>query len=125
MKVAAKGKSVVYFFESAGLVKIGWTRNLQARIDALAVFSPLPSVLLGYGEGPKTREGYLHERFWADHSHGEWFRPSEELRGVIASAIAGDAEWNALPTNCPFQQRIRYAANRRRRKAIAVAIEQM
>jgi len=108
-----RGKSVVYFFESAGLVKIGWTKNLKGRIEGLATFSPLPCVLLGFGPGPKTREGHLHQRFAASHSHGEWFRPSEELRAAIASAIADDATWRALPSNSVAEQRVRYAAHRR------------
>ena len=113
MRLPPEGKSVIYFFQSAGLVKIGWTRNLRSRIEGLAAFSPCSFTLLGFGLGPKTREGYLHKRFAAQHSHGEWFRPSDELRAIIASAIANDDNWNALPNNSVAEQRIRYATARR------------
>jgi hypothetical protein len=80
MKIAPKRESVVYFLGSAGLVKIGWTKHLQARMDALTEFSPLPSVLLGYGPGPKTREGYLHGRFAADDWRAKSFPEYQNVR---------------------------------------------
>lgn len=40
--------------------------------------------LLGYMPGSEATEGWLHEKFSADHHTQKWFRASEDLRAFIA-----------------------------------------
>ena len=71
---------VVYLIRSGqGLVKIGWTSSLSARLshfrnntsDAICLLASVPG-------GPELEE-YLHSKFQHLRVRGEWFEPAEEL----------------------------------------------
>lgn len=75
-----KPKGYVYFiaYEYHG-VKIGYTRNLQARFKQLQIASPFPLTLIGSIETyePQELETYLHQYFKNNRINGEWFRLGE------------------------------------------------
>lgn len=75
----------VYLIEAAGLVKIGFTVNVEARIRELQAGSPIVYSLLTSFPATMTTERDLHKRFADYRSHREWFR----LDGALADWIAG------------------------------------
>lgn len=86
-------RSVVYFVERAGFIKIGFSTDYRRRITQVARggtnlppgVEPGPVRLLATEPAPDTtREGALHTRFARSRIQGtEWFRPSERLRSYI------------------------------------------
>ncbi len=67
--------SVVYFVEAvgSGLVKIGFTTNLQERLRHMAIGNPTELRLLKTVGGGRREEAHLHRRFAIHRKGGEWF----------------------------------------------------
>lgn len=88
--------SRVYFIKPIGLdgpIKIGCSRSVHARLEALATWSPWPLEVIAAVPGTLADEGFLHGCFAADHSHHEWFRSSPALRQMITKiAAAGSVQ---------------------------------
>ena len=84
-------KSVVYFVEREGYVKIGTTINLAGRLTMLATSSMLPGMtagpvtLLATIPGGTREERALHKRFWHLRVNPafEWFRHEGKLRAFV------------------------------------------
>lgn len=81
--------SSVYFAETAGRVKIGWSTKVATRIAQLQTGSPTPIRLLGTTPGGRGLERRLHERFAAWRVSGEWFDLTSELREHIEATVGG------------------------------------
>lgn len=77
-------RSVVYFLEGAGRVKIGWTSSLHSRLQALQAASPVPLRLLAIMRASQHMERELHVRFAEFRLHGEWFELAEPIRRFVA-----------------------------------------
>lgn len=73
----------VYFIESGGLIKIGFTENLKSRLATLTSDSSHPIDTLLVVWGPKSLEAKFHEKFSSTREHGEWFHKSPELLSFI------------------------------------------
>lgn len=85
--------SFVYFIEAPdGLIKIGWTSDLARRVNNLAVGSSGPIKVLATTPGGRTLEAHLHERFSDDRVQGEWFKPSDDLRGLVKLILSGTTD---------------------------------
>lgn len=88
----------VYFVqaERLQLVKIGIARCMTSRLSGLQTGSPDKLILLGViepkGCKPYVLEQRLHERFWQDRQHGEWFNPAPRLMAYIARYAVSMAE---------------------------------
>jgi hypothetical protein len=82
-----------YFIQAGtdGPIKIGWTRNLPARLRTLSTLCPDPLHILGVIRGDV--EDSCHMRLGAYRIHGEWFAPSS----VVLDFIRENA--NCLPGN--------------------------
>lgn len=87
-----KSRSVVYFVERDGFIKIGITTQLQKRLKALSRGGQMPDgmtvgpvKLLATMPGGRSNEAYLHGCFDKHRIPGtEWFLDSPELRDFIA-----------------------------------------
>lgn len=85
------GPSLVYFVEREGLIKIGFTTNLDKRIKSISKGSSMPEgmtigpvKLLAAEPGDRKLEARLHQRFSSTRvGNSEWFRPSKALRRYI------------------------------------------
>lgn len=85
-----------------GLVKIGTTTNLKARLEALTKSHGALAVLR-IVNGGRRLELKLHREFREHHEFGEWFRPSVVVllasieEGEVVSAKKGQvkANWEA------------------------------
>lgn len=75
------GHHVVYFLQDGpgGLVKIGFTKHLRARIAELQCGHANRLQLLGTWFGGRKEERELHRRFARHRVHGEWFTPVPEI----------------------------------------------
>lgn len=77
----------VYFVQlgGSGLIKIGFSTNLNLRFRQLA--SGHPNLrLLGSVPGTRLDEAKWHRQWAAQRTAGEWFKPSRQLREAIAAA---------------------------------------
>lgn len=86
-----QARSVVYFIERAGFIKIGFSSDLRSRMQAI---SRGDSLIDGMTAGPvrilatiersgRPTEGWLHRRFAHLRIGGEWFLPEPELLDFI------------------------------------------
>lgn len=73
----------MYFVAGGDRIKIGLTGDLKRRLDDLRMCSPLPLDVLVTIPGDLNVEQYLHRRFAALRSHGEWFRAENPLLSFI------------------------------------------
>lgn len=84
----AAGPSIYFISDGSGLVKIGYSRNVDKRMQVLATGSPRPLQVLLTIPGTRSDEGAFHEMFKSEHMRGEWFR----LSGRIERFIAGGGD---------------------------------
>lgn len=76
-------KSTVTYFIAAPevkLVKIGTSKSPGYRFEQLRTLNACNLILLGYSN---TSEADWHVKFKGEHSHGEWFKATEELLNCI------------------------------------------
>jgi len=78
----------VYFVEATGLdlVKIGFARNVAARLADLQCASPVTLRLLGTVPGGIEVERFFHKDLAEYRVRGEWFALNDRLREYIANA---------------------------------------
>jgi hypothetical protein len=77
----------VYFIQDSGsgLIKIGYSTNVNSRLQAIQQGMPTEVKLLKYIHGDKELESELHERFSESRQRGEWFKPTNELLEFVES----------------------------------------
>ena len=78
----------VYFFKSGDKIKIGKSKNVENRFNAIKTSCPDPVVNLGFleVEDSSKLEMDLHELFGEKRSFGEWFEiTDEEVEGILSS----------------------------------------
>ena len=80
------GESSVYFVQenSSGAIKIGVAKNVNKRVQNMAVSTPHLLAVLAVIDGDQVVEQTLHHRFARARIRGEWFRPVPELLAYIA-----------------------------------------
>lgn len=78
-------ESYVYFIREGrrGLIKIGYSKRVHARVRGLSAQSGRAMRLLAAMPGGKPEEQELHRRFADARVLGEWFRPHPELLAEI------------------------------------------
>jgi hypothetical protein len=87
-------KSRVYFFQAGegGPIKIGVTAgSVTRRRDNLQIGAAEEIRSLGSYSGDRAAEAALHQRFAASRVRGEWFKPTDELLGLIAELAEPEA----------------------------------
>lgn len=77
-------ETVIYFIESRGFIKIGWTQNWRNRISNLQSASPEPITVLALLARPQIYERTMHKKFAAFRVRGEWFVDCKEIREHLA-----------------------------------------
>jgi transcriptional regulator with XRE-family HTH domain len=74
---------MIYFIESQGLVKIGFSMEPSLRVSKVQSDSPYPCKLIGAMPGSREDEMMVQQRFQRLRYRGEWFRLDHELRSFI------------------------------------------
>lgn len=77
----ACGRRCVYFLKASnGLIKIGYTNNLNHRLSCIKTSSPLPIELYHFIETERAFavERYFHNLYRNYRKHGEWFLLNDE-----------------------------------------------
>lgn len=88
--------SRVYFIRSGDHVKIGFSRNPEARMESLRAGLAHAPVLLGHTEAMMQDERRLHKKFNHIRKHGEWFDATPELLNFIPKWLAKKEAENAI-----------------------------
>ena len=107
--------SWVYFIRAVGgvgPVKIGWSKLPESRLAALMVWSPQPLEIAARIEGGLTEELRFHALFKGQHSHNEWFHPSDQLDVVIGQIARGEFDMASLPEPARIY-RVKWTAEQR------------
>lgn len=76
----------VYFVRGCGLIKIGYSSDIDNRLQGLFTDSPAPLKLLATIPGGREVESAWHRRLKQSRAHGEWF---EEIATMAAMRAAG------------------------------------
>lgn len=78
----------VYFIGGdCDCVKIGFAKDPVKRLKQLRIGSPTPLFLLAMTAGEPHHEKEYHRKFRHDWSHGEWFRKTPKLMGLIEGFV--------------------------------------
>lgn len=80
-----RGNGCIYFLQQGddGPIKIGYTKDLLARIKDLQVGSPYELKLILSFRGFPEKERELHAKFREHRMSGEWFTPSDEIMEFV------------------------------------------
>lgn len=88
----------VYFIrrnlDPDGLIKIGFTRNVSARLQTLSTATPGGVELLASCAGDAAVEHSLHREHAAHRVDGEWFHPTTEVMAAVAKAKTSPDPFN-------------------------------
>lgn len=87
----------VYFIESAGLVKVGYSGTPRKRLQGLINSTGAPVHILAVAPGSWFRERHLHSLLSESRHHSEWFGPTMELIAWVRAAQKAGPEWHSLP----------------------------
>jgi hypothetical protein len=82
----------IYFLRCRRAIKIGYARDVEARVKSLQSGNPDPMILIGTVLAPAYFERMLHAEFGRDRLNGEWFKSSRKLLARI-SALVREGEW--------------------------------
>lgn len=79
---------IIYFVRpgNSRFVKIGWTGDYSARLNALRTNNPEPINLLRAIEGTMADEKSLHTMFARHRVHGEWYELVPRILAFIESS---------------------------------------
>jgi hypothetical protein len=80
---------MIYFIQAGddGLIKIGYTADVDQSIQTWQEGSPIPLNPLATIEGGLEAEVYLHSKFSRLKQHGKWFKVSKEIFDFIENPI--------------------------------------
>lgn len=76
----------VYFLRAIGMdgpVKIGCSNDPSVRLRLYNSLSPYPLEIVAVIDGSRDLEWNIHDCFFDQHSHHEWFSPSPRLNWLI------------------------------------------
>lgn len=107
----------VYFIQMAQFVKIGYSSNIEKRLDCLRTGMPLAPVLLGVIEGvTEVRERQIHRKFSGLRQQGEWFEIADKIKDYIAKFATHRPEKIAEINHALVFTKVKSGARRRRRR---------
>lgn len=98
---------MIYFIETQGLVKIGYSNDPKRRFQMLATGCPTECTLIAVCEGDMTLEKSIHEKFKHLRLRGEWFAFTPEINGFISAhavPVAANDEVQEAETAHPLAQ---------------------
>lgn len=83
----------VYFVEAGpkGPIKIGWSQEVDRRIEILQVANAQTLKLLGKIPGTMQDEQALHKRFAHLRIQGEWFKNASEIESFVTANASIDS----------------------------------
>lgn len=79
----------VYFLENGGFIKIGFAKDVAARMRSLSTSMPKAGNLIAAIPGSKKFEHALHVAASSHRERGEWFKDCDEVRRIIDAVISG------------------------------------
>lgn len=82
----------VYFVLQTNTVKIGFTKDVRARLKGLQTSTSIRLSLLGEVDGDRALERAIHRRLVQHRVVGEWFVDCDEVRHVINDVMKRGVE---------------------------------
>jgi len=73
----------VYFMQSGGYIKIGFSQNVNKRLESIQTGHPNKVKIKYKFKGGKHIEKFLHQTFKHKRSYGEWFHWCEEIEDFV------------------------------------------
>lgn len=83
------GQKVVYAIATGGLIKIGFTSNLQRRIKQLCHI--LKYEVVGFAPGGRAEERAVHHKLRAYRVKDEWFHDNDGIRAELRQIFSEGA----------------------------------
>jgi hypothetical protein len=85
----SEGAPYIYFIQasSGGNIKIGYSRSVASRLEALMSWSPERLIILATVPGGVKQEQAIHFRLKDYWSHHEWFRPCDAISSLVKFVI--------------------------------------
>jgi len=77
---------MIYFAQVNDYIKIGYTTNVKARMEAIQAMTPYRLKLLKIVPGEVKKERELHRQFEEYKIHGEWFKLTGRLKDFIGKS---------------------------------------
>lgn len=77
----------VYFIECGGSIKVGFSTDVAARMQALATSAPSALTLIASIDGSFALEHAIHKYLRAHRVKGEWFDDCQPVREAIAALV--------------------------------------
>lgn len=77
----------IYFAEGGDQIKIGITRDVNARLRTLRNGAAQPLTLIGSIKGDLRREQQIHNTLKQHRIRGEWYRDCAEVRAAIQNCF--------------------------------------
>jgi hypothetical protein len=112
MGIKRRSDGWVYFLAGAGLIKIGWARDVRLRVREVQAMSPVELELVHQVLGSMDLETRLHRHFRGHRRHGEWFALPDGWRDQVPAVVG---RYRAgLPT--PEDEAYRREVNERKRQ---------
>ena len=90
--------SQVYFALSGNRVKIGYSANVERRLEDVGAHLEAPLALLGTITGGYSTEHAIHAALSEFRLKGEWFRDCADVRGYIDRLLEVGPEAMGLPS---------------------------
>lgn len=76
--------SGLYFVRAGGFIKVGWTVDVDRRMNSMQVDNALVlSLVYFHKSNDKSLERESHDRLALHHYRGEWFRVHEDIFRMI------------------------------------------
>ena len=92
-----KNPNIIYALRAGKFVKFGITSSLKIRIKGLQSGSPCTLELLGYIDGSRGLERFIHECLKHQQSYGEWFHYTGHALAIAHFMSKPNLHWRLKP----------------------------
>ncbi len=98
--VAKPRESYVYFARGGPYVKIGFSTNINGRIDTIRNAAPFAVEIAGLMVGDQSLETELHRKFKTHRVNREWFNWCEEIECFVRDNAASKMVLDCVSESC-------------------------
>jgi phage terminase small subunit len=114
----------IYFFAvpALNMVKIGFSRDVDARFRALSSMFPVEFQKLLELDGGRKLEKKIHSKFQRFRKHGEWFDYCNEIKAFVEEEHPVQMEFNLTSEKNLVNLNLKYSTSIRHQKFVAAIL---